>query len=260
MFTIFYKKITPTTRYRTKLISFKNKFNKNNKYSIYSYSKSGRNITGIITARSKLHKNKYTNFVHKYDAPFILKFFFLRWNIFIKSLKKKISFFKDTKNNFFYLPSIYGNVVGSKYKLFFSKLKKFSLLTFGLPIYLYLVPNYYIISNIYHFLKKKVTYVTASGCFSTKIPKKKKDKFYKVILPSKQIKKLDYRCICFLGKNNLQKKKKIQPGKAGYNILLGKKQIVRGVAMNPVDHPNGGRCKSPAPERSPWGWIAKLNK
>lgn len=35
---------------------------------------------------------------------------------------------------------------------------------------------------------------------------------------------------------------------------------VRGVAMNPVDHPNGGRTKAKQPEKSPWGWIAKHNR
>jgi large subunit ribosomal protein L2 len=35
---------------------------------------------------------------------------------------------------------------------------------------------------------------------------------------------------------------------------------VRGVAMNPVDHPHGGRTKSSSPEISPWGWVAKKNK
>lgn len=34
---------------------------------------------------------------------------------------------------------------------------------------------------------------------------------------------------------------------------LKKKIIVRGVAKNPVDHPNGGRTKVKQPERSPWG-------
>ena len=28
---------------------------------------------------------------------------------------------------------------------------------------------------------------------------------------------------------------------------------VRGVAKNPVDHPNGGRTKAKQPELSPWG-------
>jgi ribosomal protein L2 len=32
------------------------------------------------------------------------------------------------------------------------------------------------------------------------------------------------------------------------------------VAMNPVDHPNGGRAKTVQPERSPWNWVAKKTK
>jgi ribosomal protein L2 len=32
------------------------------------------------------------------------------------------------------------------------------------------------------------------------------------------------------------------------------------VAMNPVDHPHGGRTKTNSPELTPWGKIAKLNK
>jgi ribosomal protein L2 len=31
------------------------------------------------------------------------------------------------------------------------------------------------------------------------------------------------------------------------------------VAMNPVDHPHGGRTKVSQPEVSPWGWVAKNN-
>jgi len=40
-------------------------------------------------------------------------------------------------------------------------------------------------------------------------------------------------------------------------INLGKKSTVRGVAMNPCDHPHGGGegKKSPlSPAKSPWGW------
>lgn len=48
--------------------------------------------------------------------------------------------------------------------------------------------------------------------------------------------------------------------KAGTSNFLGHKSIVRGVAKNAVDHPNGGRTKTNSPERSPWGWVAKLNK
>lgn len=46
-------------------------------------------------------------------------------------------------------------------------------------------------------------------------------------------------------------------GKSGINRNLGKNVIVRGVAMNPVDHPHGGRTKTNKPEVSPWGWVTK---
>lgn len=42
-------------------------------------------------------------------------------------------------------------------------------------------------------------------------------------------------------------------GKAGRARLLGKRPHVRGVAMNPVDHPHGGRTKPGRPSVTPWG-------
>ena len=46
--------------------------------------------------------------------------------------------------------------------------------------------------------------------------------------------------------------------KAGYRRLKGCKPIVRGVAMNPVDHPHGGRTKSIKYPRTPWGLTTKF--
>jgi large subunit ribosomal protein L2 len=50
--------------------------------------------------------------------------------------------------------------------------------------------------------------------------------------------------------------------KAGNNIWLGKKPGVRGVVMNPIDHPHGGgegKKSKPNPPVSPWGkkfkWV-----
>ena len=53
---------------------------------------------------------------------------------------------------------------------------------------------------------------------------------------------------------------KVSLGKAGRNRWLGKKSSVRGVAMNPVDHPHGGgegKKSAPSFKRSPWGKISK---
>ena len=44
---------------------------------------------------------------------------------------------------------------------------------------------------------------------------------------------------------------------AGTSANLGNRPKVRGVAMNPVDHPHGGRTKSIKLHRTPWGLITK---
>lgn len=52
-----------------------------------------------------------------------------------------------------------------------------------------------------------------------------------------------------------------QLGKAGKSRWLGKKSKVKGIAMNPVDHPNGGgEGKKSSKRKSPWGKILKSKK
>jgi large subunit ribosomal protein L2 len=48
--------------------------------------------------------------------------------------------------------------------------------------------------------------------------------------------------------------------KAGIIRSLGFRPKVRGVAMNPIDHPHGGgegKKSPPSSARSPWGWLTK---
>lgn len=44
---------------------------------------------------------------------------------------------------------------------------------------------------------------------------------------------------------------------AGYNRRLGWRPIVRGCAMNPVDHPHGGRTRGGKIPSTPWARLAK---
>lgn len=46
-------------------------------------------------------------------------------------------------------------------------------------------------------------------------------------------------------------------GKAGKARLMGRRPVVRGVAMNPVDHPHGGRTNGGRPSVTPWGKPTK---
>lgn len=52
-------------------------------------------------------------------------------------------------------------------------------------------------------------------------------------------------------------KKCLVSNKSGDRRRLGIKPRVRGVAMNPVDHPHGGRTKTIKSPKTPWGKITK---
>ena len=112
------------------------------------------------------------------------------------------------------------------------------------------------ISNISN-LKQKKKIASANGTFCQIINKIEDLNIIEIILPSKKKKKINSFFLTFIGKNlNLNWKYSIG-GNFGYNFKLNIRQIVRGVAKNPVDHPHGGRTKTNKPEVSPWGWITK---
>ena len=82
-------------------------------------------------------------------------------------------------------------------------------------------------------------------------------------LPSGNLIKLSKYCICVNGLSSNKDHHIIKKGKAGINRLLGKRPIVRGVAMNPVDHPHGGgegKKSKPVKQKTPWGKRAKFVK
>ena len=49
----------------------------------------------------------------------------------------------------------------------------------------------------------------------------------------------------------------INIGKAGRNRWKGNRPTVRSIAMNPIDHPNGGRTKGGKHWATPWGKPTK---
>lgn len=77
-------------------------------------------------------------------------------------------------------------------------------------------------------------------------------------LPSGLKKIFSYYSFCMLGRIALYSNKNYLNGKAGYWRSFGIKPTVRGVAMNPVDHPHGGRTKSVRYPRTPWGKTTKF--
>ena len=63
-----------------------------------------------------------------------------------------------------------------------------------------------------------------------------------------------------LGSLSNSEHKLISLGKAGRSRWLNKRPSVRGVAMNPIDHPHGGgegKTSGGRPSVTPWGKITK---
>jgi len=79
-------------------------------------------------------------------------------------------------------------------------------------------------------------------------------------LPSGQHRSIDMHCRATLGIVSNVEHDSHKLKKAGQTRWLGFRPVVRGVAMNPVDHPHGGgegRTKGGRPSVSPWGKPAK---
>jgi large subunit ribosomal protein L2 len=78
-------------------------------------------------------------------------------------------------------------------------------------------------------------------------------------LPSGEQRMVQAQCRATIGQVGNLDHENISIGKAGRSRWLGKRSHVRGVAMNPVDHPHGGgegKSKGNHPQ-SPWGMPAK---
>ena len=59
-------------------------------------------------------------------------------------------------------------------------------------------------------------------------------------MPSGEIRKINIECVATIGQVGNLDHENVSIGKAGRSRWLGKRPHVRGVAMNPVDHPLGG--------------------
>ena len=79
-----------------------------------------------------------------------------------------------------------------------------------------------------------------------------------VKLPSGVRKTFSIFSILILAPSALKWKKRTRNTSSGFWRSYGYKSQVRGVAMNPVDHPHGGRTKAIKYPRTPWGKTTKF--
>lgn len=88
----------------------------------------------------------------------------------------------------------------------------------------------------------------------------KEGKYSQVKLPSGEVRMVLQECYATIGQVGNLDHENVSLGKAGRSRWLGKKPKVRGVAMNPVDHPHGGgegRTSGGRHPVTPWGIPTK---
>ena len=208
---------------------------------------SGRNHSGKITIRHKGngHKKRYRN---------------INFSRTVKSTGIVISIEYDpnrncniaaiydlTQNNFFYILAPkklnIGNIVESGLD---------AKLHTGNALPLFKIPEGSFIHNISTNYKNKTQTTRSAGTFS--ILKEKTLSYARVKLSSKKEKLIPLQNYATLGVLSNESYFLTKIGKAGRSRWLNKRPTVRGVAMNPVDHPHGGgEGKKSGKKFSPWG-------
>ena len=88
----------------------------------------------------------------------------------------------------------------------------------------------------------------------------KEGKYAYLRMPSGELRLILNECMSTIGQVGNEDYENISYGKAGKTRWMGRRPMVRGIVMNPVDHPLGGgegKSKSHKHPVSPWGTPAK---
>lgn len=116
-----------------------------------------------------------------------------------------------------------------------------------------------LIHNIEYTPGKGGQVVRSAGTYA-QLLSKNENGYCLVRLPSGETRLFSSQCQATIGVlSNIDHKNRVI-GKAGRSRWLGKQPIVRGVAMNPVDHPHGGgqgKTSGGRPSVTPWSWPTK---
>jgi large subunit ribosomal protein L2 len=103
-------------------------------------------------------------------------------------------------------------------------------------------------------------YARSAGTFAVLIQKAPDGKYAQIRLKSKEQRLVPLDCMATIGVVSNPDHGSTSISKAGRSRWLGRRPTVRGVAMNPVDHPQGGgegKTSGGRPSVTPWGKLTK---
>ena len=248
----FVKPTTPSQRNLIKIISkFSHKKPLLKKKTKGFKNKSGRNNQGKITNyhRGGGHKKNYRiiNFSIQDNSSFI-----------VTSIEYDPNRTSNIASMYDYINKNYFYIISPKYLKTGDIIKSGSNATINLGHILPLekIPEGSVIYNLWSKQNKFADLSRSAGSFCQILEIGKKT--CKIKLKSGTLKQISKKCFASLGivSNDLQNI--ISINKAGRSRWLNKRPIVRGVAMNPVDHPHGGgEGKKSGKKYTPWGKFKK---
>jgi large subunit ribosomal protein L2 len=123
------------------------------------------------------------------------------------------------------------------------------------------IPVGTLIYNVQLDKNKNAQLVRAAGAYAQILSKE--GDIAQIKLPSGEIRKFKVDCMACIGQVGNIEHSSIRIGNAGKNRHLGRRPKVRGVAMNPIDHPLGGgegRSSGGRHPCSPWGKLERKTR
>jgi large subunit ribosomal protein L2 len=246
-----YNSITPGTRNRS-VADFSNLTKKKPEKSLLAkkMSKAGRNNRGIITIRHKGggHKQRYRIIDFKRNKSHIeAKVASIEYDP-NRNARIALVYYKDGEKRYILHPKRLeiGAIVLSGPK---------SPIEIGNALPLSNIPLGTSIHNIELIPGRGGQIVRSAGTSAQVVAKE--GKFVTLKMPSNEVRMVHSRCYATIGEVGNAEEKNLVIGKAGRKRWLGIRPTVRGVVMNPCDHPHGGgEGRSPigrAKPVTPWG-------
>jgi len=246
-----YKAYTPGTRNRTVSTFNEITTNKPEKSLIkHKHSSKGHNNRGIITTRHKGggHKKRYRLIDFKRNKIDILgKVASIEYDPYRNARIALLNYIDGEKRYILHPRSLkLGTYVTSGPN---------APIEVGNALPLDKIPLGTAVHNIELKPKKGGQIVRAAGTYAQIVAKE--GNFITLKLPSSEVRMIHKTCYATIGQVGNIDASNINIGKAGRNRWLGKRPTVRGVVMNPIDHPHGGgEGRSPIGRShpvTPWG-------
>lgn len=249
-----------TSPARRKACEFYNQLNFQSKIrqlSLHKRWNAGRGASGQIIARSKgalLIKQKYIkiNYNLRYlKLGFIASFKFIPF----KNRLLSLIYFSNGALTY-YLTSELHSLFAFLYLNRYRKLRKVKLKNSYLM--LLQIKKLSFVSCAELLPNSGAQYIRSPGTKAKILRFEKETHSTMLQLPSGVKKVFSFYSFVLLGQLAMSMHSRCTNTKSGYWRSFGVKPIVRGVAMNAVDHPHGGRTKAIRYQRTPWGHTTKF--